>query len=104
MRYILYSLFGAFVIFCLAPVSAIATPVKLGKPHIYLAQNGCDDHLTITASDSTPDDQGLSDVEILWDSLGVIGPPLVSYNVGYDGSEPDQSQYTYEMVTTFGVK
>ncbi|GEM_PF-3961782 len=89
--------------FFATPAVLLAHPTNFGKPNIYLTPNSCQS-MIVTVSDSTAADQGLSDVEILWDTLGVIGPPLVSYNVAYDGPIPDQSVYTYELVTTFGIK
>ncbi len=91
-------------IFCLTFVVAgrcAATPKKLGVPIITFAQYGCQG-LAITVTDSTPDDEGLSDVELVFDSLGINGPALESYNVYYE-KDPNQGDYVGSVSMSFHV-
>src|SRR5207249_3412719 len=61
---------------------------QTSKPTITLAPIGCQG-LSVHVIDYAKSDQGLADVEVLWDSLGIYtGQSFVSYNVVFDGPEP----------------
>jgi len=81
---------------------SVASPVQFGKPRIRVTPNGCQS-LSVVVSDSIPDDEGLSDVYLVFDPGGIAGPAKLSYNVWYDGSEPQQADYVGNPMIAFGV-
>ncbi len=83
MKSLLCCLFAAVV--CYVTNAARA---QVGRPVIQFHSVGCD-ALDVHVFDSLPDDEGLSNVELLFDPLGVSGHSIESYNVAFDGPETD---------------
>jgi hypothetical protein len=72
-----------------------------GRPNIYLIPYGCNE-LDVVVSDSNTKDQGLSNVELLFDPLGVFGHKIESFNVDFDG--PQVNAQDGDLVTRFRIK